>query len=271
MKTVVSASRRTDLPAFYTDWLLAQCRRGYAEVTNPVTKAAYTVDLRPESVHSMVLWSKHFGPLLDRIGELSDYELFFMYTLNDAPELEPRVPPLDRRLAQLDRLLDRFGRERLITRCDPIVFWRQGQTPRDNRAGALRVVRELGARGIRRVIMSVMDTRYRKLRRRPVRFVSPPLDEQARVLGELAGEAARYQMTVALCCNAELSGRLDLPNVTVSRCVDGGYLSRVVGEPASRAGDTAQRSECGCTRSRDIGSYEQVCGHRCVYCYAAPG
>ena len=66
-KIIISASRRTDIPAFYSDWLIERLNSGFVEVTNPYNHTVYSVPLSPESVHSIVLWSKDFAPLLKKM------------------------------------------------------------------------------------------------------------------------------------------------------------------------------------------------------------
>ncbi len=104
MKTVVSASRRTDLVAFYPRWLAEALERGSVEVLGPRGRMR-TIDLRPESVHTVVLWSKDFSNLiedrhglrraLDRFDQL--YALFTITGLGGSP-VEPGRPPPERLL-----------------------------------------------------------------------------------------------------------------------------------------------------------------------------
>ena len=78
---VISASRRTDIPAFYLKWFMAQVERGYFEVINPYIRQITIVLAAPQEVHTIVFWSKNFGPFLKkRIGEQLQkrgYNLFF--------------------------------------------------------------------------------------------------------------------------------------------------------------------------------------------------
>jgi len=138
---VLSASRRTDLPAFYLDWLLAGIEAGFLEVDQPYSGRLRRVPLAPERVHSIVFWSKDFGPFLRvRAGEKlrsKGYASFFNFTLNsESPLLEPRVPPLSHRLRQLSELSGRFGPERIPWRVDPICFFKfHGSLPEDRTPG----------------------------------------------------------------------------------------------------------------------------------------
>ena len=107
MKAVISASRRTDIPAFYYDWLQEVLIKGSVELTNPIYKnKTYTVDLKPENVHSIVLWSKNFENVLKNPMNLENYNLYFQYTVNSYSKvLEPNVPEYKHTLCVLEGLL----------------------------------------------------------------------------------------------------------------------------------------------------------------------
>ena len=66
-KTVLSVSRRTDIPAFYLDWFMQGIEKGFFDVVNPYNRKTSRVDARPRRIHSIVFWSKNFGPLLDSL------------------------------------------------------------------------------------------------------------------------------------------------------------------------------------------------------------
>ena len=75
---IVSASRRTDIPAFYMEWMLARLRAGFALVRNPMNPAQVRrVGLTPEEADCIVFWSKNPAPLLARIGELESFGIPF--------------------------------------------------------------------------------------------------------------------------------------------------------------------------------------------------
>jgi len=269
-RIIISASRRTDIPAFYGDWLIGQIHRGFAEVTNPYHHKVCSVPLSKECVHSIVLWSKNFAQLLKRIDALKGYELFFMLTINDSCFLEPRVPPLSERFEQCDFILKRFGKERLLVRFDPIVHWKEGAGIRNNCASFETIIKKVAGAGITRVKTSFMDTRYRKLARRGVAFIDLPIGRKIEIAGTLGRIAGRYGVTLEFCCNDYLFKDEALPNIEKSCCIDGRYIATIVGKPTIITKDPSQRKECQCTYSRDIGDYAQQCRHSCLYCYANP-
>ena len=134
---VISASRRTDIPAFYMDWFMEQLKKGMFEVVNPYNRRKSMVPATPEKVHTIVFWSKNFDPFIS--GEFGEklsamgYNLFFNFTLNsNSPLLEPRLPSLARRLNQLRELSRIYGPKSINWRFDPVCFFRLDKKPVKN-------------------------------------------------------------------------------------------------------------------------------------------
>lgn len=157
LKLVISASRRTDLPRFHYGWLQQALAAGEAVVANPRFPASsYRVDLRPERVHSIVLWSKDYANVLHDPGRLADYNLYFHYTINNySPLLEPRVPSYRESLRTLAGLLERYRPEQFTIRFDPVLVSTGGEfepTPakpgRARLAVFTRLCRDLAALGM---------------------------------------------------------------------------------------------------------------------------
>ncbi len=280
MKTVVSASRRTDLVAFFPAELAAALRAGRARVAGPRGRVR-EIDLRPESVHTLVLWSKDFRNLLDdafglrelaaRAGPL--YLHFTLTGLGGGPA-EPGAPPFADALAELDGLVGLAGDPRRVSpRFDPVVFWREGGSLRSNLSAFDELVKRAAALGIRDIRTSVAQW-YRKAasraRRRGFDFVDPPAAEKIAAVKRLAEAAGERGLALHVCAQAFLAAGT---GARPSACIDGRLLAELHPrrEPAATGKDRTQRPECGCTESVDIGNYLQACPHGCVYCYANPG
>lgn len=268
-KIVISASRRTDIPAFYTEWFLKSVSMGKVEVENPYNKKKYCVSLKKNDVHSIVLWSKNFYPLLKRINELNHYHLFFMYTLNDCSYLEQNVPDLNKRFEQIDFIIKKFGKEYLFLRFDPLVFWQENKVLHNNISTFKKVIEKLAFFKIMNLKTSFMDTHYKKLKTRNVQFIEVPHDQKLAIVKQFMEIANQYGIQLEFCCN-EFLFKENLPGLIKASCINGKYLANVTGEPTILKKDKSQRKDCQCTYSRDIGSYSQVCYHKCLYCYANP-
>lgn len=284
LKTVISASRRTDIPAFYMPWLMSRLEAGFVETANPFNARKTTVDLRAESVHSIVFWSKNYGPFLDgnyaeKIIDMG-YRLFFQFTVNTPSMiLEPGVPPLDVRLEQVSRLSGIYGPEAVEWRFDPVCFYtgNHGNRQISDNLGAFGIIASAMAKtGITGCVTSFLDI-YRKVRKRErsagTVFVEPDLDTRTRTIEYMAGILERLGMRLRLCCESGigLEALQSEAPVTGRGCIDGKLLMKIHGGSISVRQDRGQRfsAGCSCTESRDIGSYRtQPCFHKCLYCYA---
>ncbi len=279
MKTVISASRRTDLVACFPDWLAAALRAGRVRVPGP-RGGVRDVDLDPGSVHTVVLWSKDFANLVRNASGLRDIletydQLYFHFTVTGlgGTAVEAGSPPPAEALAQLPALTAIAGRpERVTVRFDPVVFWREGGLVRSNLEFFGTVAEAAAGCGVRDVRMSFAQW-YKKARARAASrgfdWVDPPDSEKLALAGRLAGEAAAKGLVLHACTQPLLAG---VPGLRPSSCIDSRLLERLHprGDPASHRKDAGQRAGCLCTESRDIGTYAQACPHGCVYCYANP-
>ncbi len=268
MKQIISASRRTDIPARYLDRLILGIRRGFVEVPHPWSGKVSVVDLRPDAVHTIVLWSKNFRPFLEKDRMFGEYNLYFLFTINDMPSMEPGIPPVRERLDQLAELARRYGPERIGWRFDPVVFDAEGPV---SEIGTFARIGEAAARlGVTRAIFSFLDL-YGKVRKRNDRYglgiVDPPGDVKREYAVGLARCAHELGLTLESCCE-NTDG---IEGIQRGSCIDGNLLSRLAGEEIGSRRDTGQREACNCSQSRDIGSYADMpCHNGCMYCYANP-
>ena len=279
MKKVISASRRTDLVAFFPDWLASSLKERRARVYGP-SSHVYNVDLNPENVHTMVLWSKDFSPLLDdRFGLrsiLSEYDqLYLLFTITGlgGSRIEPGVPPPQEAIGQLDPLVDIVQvPERISVRFDPVLHWMEGGEERSNLDFFSRLAPELKKRDIRDVRFSFAQW-YNKgksrARKRGFMYVDPPEELKRKEAGRLVSVCEEWGLRPFACCQAFLEG---LPGLSPSACINGPFLQGLhpMGDRAAGRKDPSQRKDCRCTDSVDIGSYAQSCPHSCIYCYANP-
>jgi len=274
-RAVISASRRTDLPHHFPGWLATVLRRGWVDVPQPYGGKRRYVSLRPEEVHTIVLWSKDFSPVLrDESGvrsALARYDQIFCHltiTGLGGTGLEPGVPTWEEVVAQLPALVDWAGDPRRVTvRFDPILHWFEDSTIHSNLPFAEPIFDACAQAGIQTVRIS-FATIYPKLAHRGYRWYDPPLEERLKIARRLVALARERGITLLGCCQPELM----LVGIQPSSCIDGALLSALhpKGYLASTARDRGQRRGCRCTRSIDIGSYQMRCPSGCRYCYAQP-
>lgn len=270
---IISASRRTDIPAFYGEWFMNRIRAGFCLVANPFNaRQVSRVSLEPADVDVIVFWTRNPRPLFPHLPELDrrGYRYLFLYTLLDYPRaIDPAVPPVDTSVATFRELSHRIGPDRIVWRYDPIMLTNvtDGSFHRarfEKIAGAL-------SRCTKRSVVSIME-RYRKVERRlrdlqsqGIGILQSSDEEWGALLSDLAETARRNGMSISACAQER-----DLTPFGIERgpCIDARQLSELFGGlQLDSKKDPSQRPFCGCAISKDIGAYD-TCVFGCAYCYA---
>jgi hypothetical protein len=291
---IISASRSTDIPAFYGDWFMERLKAGYVKWKSPFGGNPVYVSFAKTRV--VIFWSKNpasFFPHLDTLDRLG-YWYYFLFTLNDyaAEGLEPNVPPVDDRIETFIRLSRRIGKGRVVWRFDPLIL-SDGITIAD----LLEKVRSIGDRiapFTERLVFSFVEIdKYAKVQRNlktggciGVREFSD--DEVAEFCAGLNVLNKKWGLLVSACAE-----RRDLSGYGIGRgqCISHELLTKEFGDddalmeflnprgqqtlggsvtttdPSRRLKDPGQRNTCRCIVSKDIGQYS-TCMHLCAYCYA---
>ena len=268
---IISASYKTDIPAFYGEWFLNRLRAGFCRTANPFNrKQRSVVSLRREDVDGCIFWTKNIAPFVDALGAVHDAGLPFLvqYTINGYPRsLESRVVDAEKSVAQFRALSDQFGKRVPIWRYDTIIF--STITDADFHRRNFETLASGLAGATDEVVVSFMQL-YDKTRRNMDRtaqresfeWEDPPADKKRALLHDLATIATDHGMRLTLCTHPDLL----ISSVGEARCIDAARLMDVVGQPI-RAKLKGMRTGCGCFESKDIGDYD-TCPHGCVYCYA---
>lgn len=269
---IISASRRTDIPAFYADWFMNRIRAGFALVRNPFNaRQLRRVSLAVEDVDAIVFWTRNAEKLIPHLPELDarGYRYYFQYTITGyPPPLEKSTPRMAQAVRTFSRLSDLIGPERVLWRYDPIL---PGHfvSPGEHRERFEAIASALSGR-TPRITTSVAEP-YRKTRRNLDCIAGPAAAGLARdpaqlreLVGDLARIAARHGMEMRTCATV-----LDLTDIGVSpgKCIDEQRLKTEFGIDYPSFRDKGQRPACLCVKSIDIGQYD-TCVHGCAYCYA---
>lgn len=268
---IISASYKTDIPAFYGEWFRNRLRAGFCKMANPYNRnQRFTISLRRENVDGFVFWTKNVAPFMGVLDEVHERGFPFMvqYTINGYPRaLESRVVDAGRSVEHLRAVAQKFGGRVAIWRYDTIVFSTITDPAFHRRTFSELASRLTGATD--EVVVSFMqlyDKTQRNMdeaaRRDGFEWQDPPAETKRALLADLAAIAADYKMRLTICTQPDLV----VPGVGEARCVDGPRLMDVAGTPF-RAKLKGMRAGCGCFESKDIGDYD-TCPHGCVYCYA---
>jgi hypothetical protein len=267
---IVSASYKTDIPAFYADWFLKRMDVGFARTVNPYSRQPQIVPLTHESVDGFVFWTRNVGPFFAVLDEVRrrGFPFVVQYTITGYPRaLDQATTPTEQAIAHLHRLSGTFGKGASVWRYDPVVV--TSLTPPDWHVDAFaRLCRTL-AGAVDEVVLSFAHV-YRKTARNlnaaahraAFRWCDPNPPEKMALLSRLAAVAADHGLKASLCGQPDLLA----PGISEARCIDAERLERAAGH-AIGAVHKPHRARCGCFASRDIGDYE-TCPHGCVYCYA---
>lgn len=274
---IISASRRTDIPAFYADWFMTRIREGFFHRVNPFnSKQVSAFSLKPEHIDAICFWTKNPKPLLQHLDELDQqgYNYYFQFTLNPYPkQFEPKVPPLSERIATFRELAGRIGPERVVWRYDPIIL--TSSTPV---AWHLEQVEQIAAQlkdATRRLVFSFYDfygkgqgRLHAALKGTGVELEDITAPEKAGELQELVKgfkSIADHNSLRLFSCSEDLD--LSALGIEHGACIDGQLIHELFGGSPSLSKDKNQRQACGCVESVDMGIYN-TCQFRCSYCYA---
>ncbi len=263
---IISASRRTDIPAFYSDWFFNRIKEQYVLVRNPRNfRRISRVLLSPDVVDGIVFWTKNPAPMLAKLDALRDYTFYFQFTLTPyARDVEPGIGSKDDSIIPaFQRLADTLGPARVVWRYDPVLL-----SDVYTETYHLKHFEKLAGRlsgYTDRCTISFLDM-YRNTRRNAGALGIRPLTENqmACIAQAFAGIAGRYGIKVDACGES-----LDLTpyGVGQARCVDARLFERLLGRRLSIEKAKHQRPACGCAQSVDIGMYN-TCPAGCKYCYA---
>jgi hypothetical protein len=271
MPQYISASRRCDLPRFVYQQFFDAWRKG--EITyDGGWGRSYSVSLRPEDVCGYIFWSKDFSAFIEQADFrelIAITNAVFHFTINDNPDLESRIPPIERRLDTLRELCDRVGPERVFWRFDPISkYVNEMEAPVLTDRVFYVLLPRIARMGVTRCFFSFM-TDYAKLRTRPVQFKEIETERRVAIASEMLAAARQEGVHLFNCCNMEIPELV--PGIQTAHCVDEDSLRETdrfgMHRPSS---PRPTRKGCGCCESRDIGSYSPPCPHGCLYCYANP-
>lgn len=245
---IISASRRTDIPALFSDWFYNRVWERFVLLKNPYNPLQVgRLTLSPDKVDGIVFWTKNAAPMLPRIHELDTFKYYFQFTITPyGKDVERNIP--DKREVVIPAFQKLAGRA--IWRYDPIFI-----NARYSRAYHVRAFAEIAEAlegSTDRVVTSFVDS-YRTVDLSLLGIEPQTEDQKCELAQELSEIAKSHGMTLYSCAE-----ELGLPP---SCCIDGSMFGVKLPK------DRNQRGACTCVESIDIGAYS-TCGNGCVYCYA---
>ena len=262
---ILSVSRRTDIPAFYSDWFFNRLKEGFVYVRNPMNiHQVSRISLSPDVIDCIVFWSKNPKQMLPRLDELREYMYYFQYTINAYDkEFEVGVPRKELIINSFKELSDKIGPKRVIWRYDPILL-----TDKMDINYHVRYFEEVAKRlkgYTYTCVISFVDLYKRtKNNLNNTEAREPSHKEMLELSLQMFLIAKKYGITIQTCAE-EIA--LESVGIKHGRCIDNALIEDLLGVKLVVSKDPNQRKECGCVQSIDIGEYN-TCAHGCKYCYA---
>lgn len=263
---ILSASRRTDIPNYYSDWFFNLIKEKYVYVRNPMNPHQVSrIDISPEVVDCIVFWTKNPKPMMERLDELKEYKYYFQFTLTGyGTDIECNVPHKKEVVIPIfQELSKKIGKERVIWRYDPIMFTEKYTSEYhlkafEQIASALNGYTE-------KCVISFVDS-YAKNKKNMAELGIKQLDKNQLFdfAKQLSRIASNNNMEIGSC--AELID-LEQCGIRHNSCIDKNLIESIIGCKINASKDKNQRKECGCIESVEIGTYN-TCKNGCKYCYA---
>lgn len=263
---IISASRRTDIPSFYSDWFYKRISDGFLYVRNPMNAHQISkINLSPDVVDCIVFWTKNPADMMDRLDELKDYKYYFQFTLTGyGHDIEAGLP--DKKtvlIPTFKKLSEKIGKEKVIWRYDPILI--NKKYTKEYHLRAFAAIADELKDYTEKVVISFVDL-YEKTKRntKNLNIQNISNDEMLELATKLAEIACLNGLRIESCAET-----IDLSSADIEHgcCIDQKLIEKIIGCPIKGGKDKNQRLECGCFESVEIGAYD-TCTNGCSYCYA---
>lgn len=262
---IISVSRRTDIPAFYSTWFFNRIKEGFVQVKKSVSsKTAKKVSLTPDDVRCFVFWTKNPGPMLDRLNELEKYQYYFHFTLTPYDQtIESFLPPKEKLITTFIQLSKKIGKGKVIWRYDPILLTDDIDIEYHKKKFTKLAKKFQGYTD--KCIISFIDTGYlSKESKEQLKLKKITKELMLDIAKKIQPIGKKYKIKIETCAE-----KIDVTKfrITPAKCIDDKLIGTIIGEKLAIGKDPSQRKTCGCVKSIDIGT-DATCTHGCLYCYA---
>lgn len=263
---IISASRRTDIPAFYSKWFINRIKDGFVMVKNPLnTNQVSKVSLSPDVVDCIVFWTKNAKPIINYLDTIKEkYKFYFQYTLNAyETDVERFVEDLDNRILTFIELSKKIDSKQVIWRYDPIFI-----SDKYTLQWHIKMFDYISSKlkGYTNVcVFSFLDI-YEKIKKNLFSIGARTLNKEEiiKLVSSFEVIAKKNNIILKTCCE-EVD--LTMYNISHSCCIDPILIGELNNCDVTTTKDKNQRTVCGCVESIDIGQYN-TCLNGCKYCYA---
>lgn len=290
---IISASRSTDIPAFYGEWFVKRWEAGYIKWTNPFNGQPLYVSTK--SARCVVFWTKNPKPFMKHLDwcdkNIPNY--YFQFSLNDydKEKYEAKVPSVQSRINTFKELSQRLGKTRVVWRYDPLIL--TSDISIDELIKRIKNIGDEIHTYTAKLVFSFVDISiYKKVQSNLNKENVPYIEWSKELMNEFASKLHElnksWNLQLGTC-----SEKIDLEKYAIvhNKCIDddlmidlfsddkglmdflgveihgGGLFGDGEVIKTRNLKDKGQREDCGCIMSKDIGAYN-TCPHECNYCYA---
>ena len=260
---IINTGMRTDIPAFYSKWLLNRIKEGFVMVRNPYNRNQVTrYSLDPNVIDCLAFCTKNPSPLIPHLKELDKFKQFWFVTITPyGKDIEPNVPDKKKVISDFKELSRHLGKNAVALRYDPILINEKFDIKMHIRCFE-KLLSELNG-FTEDCTISFLDL-YEKVKRNAPDLRPPNEEEQIEIAKAFSKIGKKNNITIHACC--EKSYLKDY-GLDITGCMSKEIVEKAIGNKLNPPKNNSKRVECNCLMGNDIGAYD-TCMHLCKYCYA---
>lgn len=266
---ILSVSKRTDIPAFYSQWFMNCIRKGSFCYKNPMNPSQILrVPLSSNNVDCIVFWTKDAQNIMQYLPELDNlgYKYYFQFTITPYDkDIESNIRNKKDIIETFKKLSLKIGKEKIIYRYDPILITNKYSIDFHIKTFE-KIVSEL-ANYTESVVISFVDD-YRKIstNMKDIKVKEITDFDMINMADNFSKVTKKYNLKLMTCAE-----KINLTQFGIekSKCIDGDLIEKIIGCQITHKNTKydKQRLSCGCIQCIDMGNYD-TCIHGCLYCYA---
>lgn len=265
---ILSVSRRTDIPAFYSEWFINRIIEGFVYVRNPFNyNQVSKINISPDNVDCIVFWSKNPKPIIEKLNILDElnYKYYFQFTINPyEKDLEKSIVSKEDIINTFINLSNLIGKKRVVLRYDPILLNEKYDI--NYHIKAFDKLCTTLYQHTEKITFSFLDD-YKKVKRNmsDINIKEITEDDMLQIAHKFKEITNKHGLLIETCAE-----EIDLNKVGINhgKCIDGDLIESIIGyEIKNKNKLDGNRQYCGCMKTIDIGQYDS-CIHNCLYCYA---
>ena len=260
---IINTGMRTDIPAFYSIWLLNRIKEGFVYVRNPYYKKQVTkYSLSPDVVDCLAFCTKNPHPLINHLSELDKYKQFWFVTITPyGKDIEPKVPNKKQVIEDFKKLSNHIGADSVAIRYDPIFINNKFDVNMHIKCFEKLLSNLKGY--THDCTISFLDL-YEKVKRNAPDLIPPTEEEQREIAKAFAKIGEKNNIMIHACCEKKF---LEEYGIDCKGCISQEIVEKAIHNKLNVQKKQNQREVCNCVLGNDIGAYN-TCGHLCKYCYA---